>query len=745
MYTGGKCQQSSRLELLLHEQLSEGDESAVLHHLSECEKCRRALESLAAGSALWGELPEQLAHRLEKAGATDVFDGGDRTDQTPIEVERLQEYLGPSDDPNMLGRIGSYEVCGLVGQGSMGVVVKAWEPALNRYVAIKMLAPAYASSGSARRRFERESRAVAAVSHEHVVPIFAVDEYRGVPYIVMQYVAGPSLHQRLEREGPLDTCQAARIGLQVASGLAAAHAQGIVHRDIKPANVMLENSVDRVLVTDFGLARVADEANMTRSGIIAGTPQFMSPEQARGESVDHRSDLFSLGSTLYAACTGRPPFRAETVFGVIQRVCEHEPRPIRDINPETADWLASMINKLMSKRREDRFESATEVAELLSHELAHMQNPIAVQAPKRAWRQEPKPKELRRRNSPRVALLTAAIVALIAGGLSWNFLASDNQAAPTQLVAVLQAPAGSGTSVEALPKFDLVEEKTLPARAGGTLTLLADRGHVEVLTNDGQQVQVKLERKIAAENAEAAKAIAAMHRVAYSAADGGVSVTAEMDPEIKQDWRKNPFRSVKYTITVPRRFDLNLATAGGHITIKDNVTGKVQVKSTGGHLTLANVDGPIKARTAGGHITAKDVNGEADLDTAGGNIHVGNVQGRVIAKTSGGNITVANTSANIVAKTSGGNVSAKISKQPQNDCDLSTSGGNVSVQIARGLALNIDAATNSGRLSAPFGRNGRPKNKVKTELNGGGPLLKARTGGGNINFSYLKPTGQGET
>src|SRR5581483_10498584 len=126
------------------------------------------------------------------------------------------------------------------------------------------------------------------------------------------YIPGCSLQDRLDRQGPLELKEILRIGMQVAAGLSAAHAQGLVHRDIKPANILLEHGVERVKITDFGLARTIDDASLTASGVIAGTPQYMAPEQARGEGVDHRSDLFSLGSVLYAMCTGHSPFRAET-------------------------------------------------------------------------------------------------------------------------------------------------------------------------------------------------------------------------------------------------------------------------------------------------------------------------------------------------------------------------------------------------------------------------------------------------
>lgn len=214
--------------------------------------------------------------------------------------------------------MGVYEVSGVIGYGGMGVILKALEPSLNRYVALKVLWPHLAVHGAARQRFAREARAAAAVVHEHVVPIYAVDEFQGIPYIVMQYVPGRSLQDRITRDGGLPLEQILRIGRQIAAALDAAHAQGLVHRDVKPANILLENGIERVLVTDFGLARTADDASLTHSGMVAGTPQFMSPEQARGELIDHRSDLFSLGSVLYTMCTGHPPFRAETLMVKVQ-------------------------------------------------------------------------------------------------------------------------------------------------------------------------------------------------------------------------------------------------------------------------------------------------------------------------------------------------------------------------------------------------------------------------------------------
>src|SRR5262249_11372546 len=151
--------------------------------------------------------------------------------------------------------------------------------------------------------------------------------------------------------------------------------------DIKPANILLENGIERVKITDFGLARAAADAHLTQKGGVAGTPQFMSPEQARGEAVDQRTDLFSLGSVLYAMCTGRTPFAASGSMAVLKRVCEETPRPIRETNPEIPDWLVAVIDKLHAKDPAGRYQTAAKVAELLNQHLAHLQHPSLVPQP----------------------------------------------------------------------------------------------------------------------------------------------------------------------------------------------------------------------------------------------------------------------------------------------------------------------------------------------------------------------------
>ncbi|MFN3192381.1 MAG: protein kinase domain-containing protein [Aureliella sp.] len=480
------CLSVDQLELFLSERLDESSEAAVQDHIGSCASCRQSLERLAADPELWSGIQDD---------DIDIQRNADRDHEDA--VDSALSFLAPTDDPAFAGKLAHYEVSGVIGRGSTGIVLKAWERRLNRYVAIKVLTPSLAAHGPARKRFEREGRAVAAVSHQHVVPIYAVDEFQGLPYIVMQYVPGLSLLQRVDKEGTLATCEVVRIGFQVASGLAAAHAQGIVHRDVKPANVLLENTVDRAMVTDFGLARVASEATMTHSGTISGTPQFMSPEQARGEAVDPRSDLFSLGSLLYAACTSRAPFRADTVFGIIHRVCESEPRPVREVNPEIEQWLADFISKLMSKSTTERFQSASEVATLLEAELAHLQNPTQVPQPAREWQRAATKATLAStdratlwRRGPRVAV--AGILAASVIGAMWTqreWLLESFQPADISPVVL----AGSDGEVDPMPSAGPLDEsptsitkKLSPAEDGTDADLRASSAGRKTKTSEGR-------------------------------------------------------------------------------------------------------------------------------------------------------------------------------------------------------------------------------------------------------------------
>jgi serine/threonine-protein kinase len=379
------CDQS-RLRSFLDDELSDREHARLSDHLETCATCRGSLEQLAAGSRLWADL-RRLGAEHEAGSAAGAFDRGlfaKLAGGGPgPNLDRSLEFLSASDSPGSLGRLGHYEVNDVLGSGGFGLVLKAFDPTLGRVVAIKVLAPQLATSAAARNRFAREARAAAAVVHEHVVAIHAVDSWNGMHYLVMPYIAGCSLQERVNRNGPMDVKEILRIGIQTAQGLAAAHVQGLVHRDVKPSNILLENGVERVKLTDFGLARAVDDASLTQSGVVAGTPQYMSPEQARGEAVDHRSDLFSLGSVLYFMCVGHPPFRASSTPAVLRRVCDERPRPLREINPEIPVWLAEFVEQLHAKEPAARVQSATEVADILAGYLAALQRGLPILATRR--------------------------------------------------------------------------------------------------------------------------------------------------------------------------------------------------------------------------------------------------------------------------------------------------------------------------------------------------------------------------
>jgi len=227
-----------------------------------------------------------------------------------------------------------------------------------------VLAPQLATSASARTRFMREARAAAAISHENVVTIHAVDEANGLPYLVMHHVAGRSLQQRLDDGGPMELKELLTIARQIAAGLAAAHAHGLIHRDIKPANILLEDS--GVRITDFGLARAIGEVSLSQSGVVAGTPLYMAPEQISGGQIDHRCDLYSLGVLLFRMSTGREPFISQSLSALwAQHLYERPPLPSEISSTPPPAWLEELILSLLKKDPSARPRTAEEVVQSL--------------------------------------------------------------------------------------------------------------------------------------------------------------------------------------------------------------------------------------------------------------------------------------------------------------------------------------------------------------------------------------------
>jgi serine/threonine protein kinase len=291
----------------------------------------------------------------------------------PLDVE-LYDFLAPPETASEIGRLGGYRILKVLGSGGMGVVFQAEDLQLRRPAALKIMRPSLAASAVNRRRFHQEAQAAAAIEHDHIVTIYQVSEDRGAPFIAMQLLRGESLEKRLGRAGRLDVGELLRVGRETASGLAAAHEWGLIHRDIKPSNIWLEvrEGMTRVKILDFGLARsVADNSNLTGSGTILGTPAYMAPEQARGQPVDARADLFSLGCVLYRAATGQPAFWGADPIATLMAVAEHTPPPPHQVNPRLPPPVSQFIMMLLAKEASARPPSARAVIqaiEQLEHE-----------------------------------------------------------------------------------------------------------------------------------------------------------------------------------------------------------------------------------------------------------------------------------------------------------------------------------------------------------------------------------------
>jgi serine/threonine protein kinase len=443
--------------------LLDGDETSeqfrvAARHVDVCAECQERLTALSGDTGHWLAQREMLSpiegdepgsgllcrrHAPESASWR----------RSAVDAATVKELLAAPSHPEMLGRLGRYEIERIIGCGGMGIVLKGFDSELNRPVAIKLLAPHLARVGAARQRFAREARAAAAVVHENVVPIHNVESEHATPFLVMQFVPGESLQARVDRDGPLSVAEILRIGLQAAAGLAAAHTQGLVHRDVKPANILLESGVDRAYLTDFGLARATDDANLTYTGVVAGTPHYMSPEQADGRPLDQRSDLFSLGSVLYFMATGHPPFRADRPMAVLKRTCHDPHRPARQCNAEIPQALSAIIDRLLEKPPARRFASAAELQQALERVLADWQQGRFGQARR---------KPMVRWSASRTVITAMSVAVLTIGVAAWvaNLRPDDeaddggltaNEKAATDVAPVANQPSADLMSVDPSP------------------------------------------------------------------------------------------------------------------------------------------------------------------------------------------------------------------------------------------------------------------------------------------------------
>jgi eukaryotic-like serine/threonine-protein kinase len=447
---------------------------ATASHLDHCTACQERLTSLAAEERWWNEARTMLDSDSEPRWEPDLSSAialaPERETAHQSLHESVSKLLAAPSHPEMLGRLGRYDIERVIGSGGMGIVLKAHDCELNRPIAIKLLAPHLAHVGAARERFAREGRAAAAVVHEHVVAIYNVESDGKAPFLVMQYVPGRSLQTRVDEDGPLSVEEILRIGMQAASGLAAAHRQGLVHRDVKPANILLENQVERAILTDFGLARTIDDASLTQTGILAGTPHYMSPEQARGEPIDFRSDLFSLGAVLYFMATGHQPFRAPGAMAVLQRLCHEKHRPVWRWNKDLPWELSELIDRLLEKKPSRRYTSADEV----QHELAALLSRVQQQGRGRrlfaAWRSR-----RWRRRALGATLGVAAFVAAIAAVIAWDASTPSRPHAPDKEFTARTIDAATAARLDA-EFFDGLEEATNSLEQLGSETRFLQHG-----------------------------------------------------------------------------------------------------------------------------------------------------------------------------------------------------------------------------------------------------------------------------
>lgn len=361
------CPNLEVLSALLTSSLTDDEEARLRAHLGGCSSCRSALDLATDDHELsrwlkWARasLPYEREQELERV--INRAASFSKSLAEPLERTSIPVALGPPLVEGDLGSLGGYRVVREIGRGGLGVVFEGHDLALGRSVAIKVPRPDRLE-GDHPRHLAREARHAARFRHDHVVVVHAVEETaEGVPFIVMEYIPGPSLGELLRQRTRLAPHEAAELAAQAAEGLAAAHEAGLIHRDIKPANMLVDPATGRLRIVDFGLARAADASNTLVDGSVIGTPNYMSPEQARGETaVDARIDQYSLGATLYEMLTGEPPFRG-TPARVVHQVLEDEPRPPRQLNEAIPRDLETICLKTLAKDPRGRYPSAVALA-----------------------------------------------------------------------------------------------------------------------------------------------------------------------------------------------------------------------------------------------------------------------------------------------------------------------------------------------------------------------------------------------
>jgi serine/threonine protein kinase/formylglycine-generating enzyme required for sulfatase activity len=382
------CLPPGKLRELIDGRVEEPQLSLLTEHLEQCVQCQLQAKTLfssdtlvetlrsteASSDAINALVPHQLIAALKMIpncdSAAKLSADGLSRDQNLSPDDLGFGFLQPAEQADEIGRLGHYRILQVLGRGGMGAVFLAEDPKLGRKVALKVMLPKIASIPAARDRFLREAKAAASLKNDHIVTVYQVDEFNGVPFLAMELLQGESLEDALRVKRRFSISETIQIARDVARGLADAHEKGLVHRDIKPGNLWLEQTPDgatRVKILDFGLARAeVEDINITEFGTIVGTPAFMAPEQARADRpIDSRADLFSLGCVLYVLCTGEIPFKADTTVGVLMALALNTPAAPSQRNESVPVELSRLTMQLLEKDPAKRPQSARDVVERL--------------------------------------------------------------------------------------------------------------------------------------------------------------------------------------------------------------------------------------------------------------------------------------------------------------------------------------------------------------------------------------------
>jgi len=468
--------------------------------------------------------------------------------------------------------LGKYEIIELIGEGGMANVYRAWQPALQRYVALKVLAPHLSGDASFLARFHQEAVSAANLKHSNIVIIHDVGDQDGHHYIAMEFIEGGSLEDRIRSQGALPLEQVVDIIGQVGQALDYAHQRGFIHRDIKPANVLIEPE-GRAVLTDFGIAKAASDsgvtAPLTKAGSIFGTPHYMSPEQIKEDPVDHRSDLYSLGIVCYEMLAGQVPFDGTTTHSILYAQAHNPPPPLKDANPNVPPAVEAVVNRMLAKLPDARYSSAGEFATALAEAVTPEKAPaeedatVVLQKPpsqaavtmvspsKQRAPQQPQPARAPGRRK-KVALLLAVVgVVLVGGAIAAAVVLSGNNkpADDTQTVAQPTQTADQGAKAT-----EVATETALADASGANATQEADAA---------QATQQSADNATATEEARAAQAT-------QPSADGVNEFKQTGDAyALQEDWQQAAKWYEKWTQIAPEDSDAYLALGNASFKMGD--------------------------------------------------------------------------------------------------------------------------------------------------------------------------------